>query len=307
MIEKKRRLPNCIAPMWDDIVLPPGRRNPEALWNVAFSPIDPIIPLLKFLCCRDVHKEQAWQIWNEIDRLAVDAKGKHHPWAVEFVAHQFVFKAIEVYVDLGIHVNDKYWPPKRHRTREELEAADKNVATAAAKLRAAIIQQGVFRGVASSDFWPSRFRAFVSAILYGLTPPNGWWTELRDGAPIEKDEEFLAWLITSMAPTMPTLLRKLERQALQLAESRMKTRKHRQSTADANDTAFIRDLVLTLLHSYRDLETFGIATPRSTSLARIVTPVANRFLGGTNFERCKKLAQRLQREPSSQGTIRATP
>ena len=281
-----RQIPNCVAAMYDQLVHKITVLN--LCHGVSIFVVPSIKSILLFLCCRDKEREKAYALWDELSRL----KG---------AGNAYEFEAAKLVADTAWYVVDYHG-----LTRSQLQTVDKALAKAAADLRTALIRHdddfNDFKNESSAVNWPEEYMTNIARLLRGIAVSNDRLLAADKSHRFDKidwppppREEALFWVLCHNVPTMVQMLDVLERRAKELSSSRFDAKKRRQSAGDASDTRFIRRLISGLINR-------NPASP-ADQIARIVSPIVDRVVGGTTFARCKKAAERMKRELEVDGTI----
>ena len=284
-----RQVPECVALMYDQFVQ--GAPLLSTRWGPCISVVPSNKSILLFLCCRDKQRENAYGLWNEVRTL----KGTGD--AYEFEAADLVYDA--TWCVVAYH----------GLTRSQLQSLDKAVAEAAGKLRNALVSHddnfNDFKNESSAACWPEEYLTYIARMLHGMPCSNEHVLAFTKGHPLDKldwpnaplpsRDERLFWMLCHSVPTMLQMLEVLERRARELSSSRLNTKKKHQSLGDASDARFIRRLVNALIHR-------NPAAP-ADQIARIISPIVDKVVGGRTLARCKKVAQRIKCELKVDGTI----
>jgi len=246
--------------------------------------------VLLFLCCRDKQCENAYALWNEVRML----KG---------VGREYEMEAADLFADTVRYVIDY-----QGFTRSELKALDEQVAKAADSLRTALLQHCVsddafnnFTDESSAANWPDDYMTDIKRMLHGMPVSNELLLAPKKAHPLDQidwplpsRDDVLFWMLCHSVPTMFQMLEVLEQRATALSSSRFDAKKERQSDGDASDTRFIRRMTTGLIRRN--------PTAPADQIARIVSPIVDRVVGGKTFARCKKVAQRIRRDLETDGT-----
>lgn len=281
-----RQIPDCVAATYKALFVQGGR-----FLDLGYGTYVDLVPstkdILLFLCCRDKQSSKAYALWNEVRRL----KGAGSAYELE--AADLLADTVRLVIDY------------RGLTRSELKTLDEEVAKAAANLRDALWRHeddfNDFKNESSAANWPEEYLTNIARMLRGMPCSNELLLTPRRVAPFDKidwplpsRDDRVFWLLCHSVPTTVQMLEELERRARDLSSTRLGAKKERQSRGDASDTRFIRRLVTALIHRN--------PTAPADQIARIVSPIVDRVVGGTALARCKKVAQRIKRDLKADGT-----
>ncbi len=285
-VDSVRQVPKCVADMYEQF------RKGRLLLSSQFGPYISVVPSMKsiflYLCCRDKACDSAYALWNELRRL----KGE----------------GFEYEAEAATLVSDTAWYVVDYKglTRSELRTLDEALAEAADRLYVALVNHdddfNDFKNESSAACWPEEHMSDIGRMLRGVPCSNerlagGYHFAPFDEIdwPLPSREDRLFWVLRHCMPPMPLMLKVLARRARELSSSRFDARKRRESAGDAPDTRFIRRLIAGVIRRN--------PAASADQIAKIVSPIADRVVGGKTLARCKKAAQRIKRELEADGTI----